>query len=145
MGYTSRGFPFISLTTASTAIGAHLCDYAREVAGAERTLKRNARDDIYNVLYAMESAQRLAADLYYPGCLSLERKRTSADSLASWARPPGMRAEYTQRRWTEQEDRILLELNSPKAATQQLGRTAQSCSLRLWRLRTGQVPLPSDQ
>jgi hypothetical protein len=115
------------------------------VAGAERIIKRNARDDIYNLFYAMDAAQRLAGNLYYPGCLSLERKRTSADSIAAWARPADMRAAYTRRRWTTAEDRILLELNSPTAASGELGRTVQSCNLRLWRLRTGQVPLPSDQ
>jgi hypothetical protein len=46
VGHTSQGFPFISLTTASTAIGAYLCFYAREITGAERTLKHNSRDGI---------------------------------------------------------------------------------------------------
>ncbi|MET9829055.1 LAGLIDADG family homing endonuclease [Streptomyces sp. NPDC006385] len=88
VGYTSKGFPFVSLTTASTAIGAYLCRYAKEVTGAQRNIKRNARDDIYNVLYTMEVGQALTLDLYYPGCLSLERKRAAADSLANWTRPP---------------------------------------------------------
>ncbi|MGC0330339.1 hypothetical protein RKD23_003329 [Streptomyces sp. SAI-170] len=145
VGFTGKGFPFVALTTASTAIATQLCDYAKEVTGAERVLTRNARDSIYNAYYAMEPAQRLAAHLYYPGCLSLARKRTAADSLAAWTRPAGMRAEYTRRRWSEQEDRILLELNSPTAAADELGRTVQSCNLRLWRLRTGQTPLPSEQ
>ena len=145
VGYTSKGFPFVSLTTASTAIGTYLCQYVQEVTGAERNLKRNARDDIYNVLYMMEVAQNFAAHLYYPGCLSLERKHAAADSLASWTRPAGMRAAHTQRRWNAQEDRLLLELNSPKAAAEKLGRTVQSCHLRLWRLRTGQVAMPDHQ
>ncbi|MFF4353750.1 LAGLIDADG family homing endonuclease [Streptomyces sp. NPDC001530] len=143
VGYTGKGFPFISLTTASTAIGTYLCHYAKKVTSAERIIKRNARDSIYNVLYTMEVAQNLAAHLYYPGCLSLERKRTAAESLAPWKRPATMRAAHTQRRWNEREDRLLLKLNSPKLAAEVLGRTAQSCNLRLWRLRTGQVPMPA--
>lgn len=145
VGYTSKGFPFVSLTTASTAIGTYLCRYAKGITGAERAIKRNARDNIYNVLYMMELAQKLAAHLYYPGCLSLERKRSAADSLVTWRRPGNMRAAHTQRRWTDAEDRVLLKLNSPKLAAQALGRTAQSCNLRLWRLRTGQVPKPNVQ
>ncbi|WP_369242659.1 hypothetical protein AB5J56_19830 [Streptomyces sp. R21] len=146
VGFTSKGFPFISLTTASTAIGAYLCHYAKKVTGAQRTIKRNARDGIYNALYTMEVAQKLAAHLYYPDCLALERKQTAADSLASRVRPAGMRAAYTQRRWSEREDRILLEHNNPASAAEALGRTIQSCSLRLWRLRSGKVPMPtSDQ
>ncbi|MGW0836893.1 LAGLIDADG family homing endonuclease [Streptomyces prunicolor] len=145
VGYTSKGFPFVSLTTASTAIATYLGHYAQEVTGAERLIKRNTRDDIYNVLHTMETAQKLAAHLYYPNCLSLDRKRTAADSLTAWIRPAHMRAAYTRRRWTEQEDRVLLELNSSTASAEQLGRTELSCQMRLWRLRTGQVPLPSDQ
>jgi hypothetical protein len=56
-----------------------------------------------------------------------------------------MRASHTARRWNEHEDLILLELNSPKAAADELGRTVQSCSLRLWRLRTGRVPVPDKR
>ncbi|MGW7256922.1 LAGLIDADG family homing endonuclease [Streptomyces sp. NPDC054834] len=145
VGFTSKGFPFVSLTTASSAVASCMRDYGRDMTGAERILKRNARDNIYNVLYTMEVAQLLVADLYYPGCLSLERKRSAADSLANWVRPTGMRAAYTKRRWTAHEDQTLLKLNSPMAAAEVLGRTTQSCSLRLWRLRTGQVPMPSDQ
>lgn len=145
VGLTSKGFPFVSLTTASTAIASFVRDYGRDVTGVERSLKRNARDDVYNILYMMEVAQRLVADLYYPGCLSLARKQAAAGALAAWVRPAGMRAAYTKRRWTQQEDRILLNLNSPMAAADVLGRTTQSCHLRLWRLRNGKVPRPSDQ
>ncbi|MFI7350667.1 LAGLIDADG family homing endonuclease [Streptomyces sp. NPDC049936] len=143
VGYTSKGFPFVSLTTASTAIGHYLCDYTRRVTGVQRTIKRNARDNVYNVMYAMEAAQRLAADLYYPGCLSLARKHAAADSLATWVRPAGMRSAHTARRWNETEDRILLKLNSPTAAAGVLDRTPQSCNLRMWRLRSGQATMPS--
>ncbi|MFD4263904.1 LAGLIDADG family homing endonuclease [Streptomyces sp. NPDC058534] len=145
VGYTSKGFPFISLTTASTAIATYLGHHAREVTGAERILKRNARDSVYNVFYMMETAQNLAAHFYYPGCLSLERKRAVAGSIATWVRPADMRAAHTRRRWNECEDRILLKLNSPTAAAEALGRTPQSCNLRMWRLRSGQVPMPSEQ
>ncbi|MFI1105435.1 hypothetical protein [Streptomyces melanogenes] len=143
VGFTGQGFPFVSLTTASTAIGAYLCHYAKKVTGAERLIARNARDGIYNILYAKEAAQALGAHLYYPGCLSLERKRAAADSLGTWVRPPGMRAASTQHRWKEGEDRRLLELNDSTAAAEELGRTEKSCHLRLWRLRTGKVPMPT--
>ncbi|GAA3496249.1 hypothetical protein GCM10019016_033500 [Streptomyces prasinosporus] len=145
VGYTSRGFPFVSLTTASTAIGRHLCAYVEEVTGVRRTIARNARDGIYNVLVAMEAGQRLAADLYYPGCLALDRKQAAADSLAGWARPAGMRSAYTARRWSPDEDRVLLQLGSPTAAAEVLGRTPRSCNLRMWRLRAGHVPQPGER
>ncbi|MEV0639539.1 LAGLIDADG family homing endonuclease [Streptomyces sp. NPDC050619] len=145
VGHTRKGCPFISLTTASTAVGAYLRQYAKDITGCERNIKRNVRDSIYNLYYTMEVAQNLAAHLYYPGCLSLERKRAVADSLTTWVRPAGMRAAHTRRPWTEWEDRILLELKSPKAAAEKLGRTTQSCDLRLWRMRNGQVPMPDGE
>lgn len=145
VGYTGKGFPFVSLTTASTAIGAYLCFYAGKVTGAERSLKRNARDGIYNILYINENAQKLAADLYYEGCLSLERKQTAADSLGAWIRPAGMRVAPDRRRWTAREDRVLLRLNNDAAAAKELGRTTKSCYIRLWRLRTGQAPMPAER
>ncbi|MFI8926730.1 hypothetical protein ACIG3E_03455 [Streptomyces sp. NPDC053474] len=145
VGYTSQGWPFVSLTTASTAIAAFFCDYARDLTGADRTIKRNARDSIYNVLYTKEPAQTLAAALYYPGCLSLQRKLDKADSLAAWSRPVGMRVAHTQRRWTPEEDRRLLRIGDSSTAADYLGRSERSCHMRLWRLRSGQVPTPTEQ
>ncbi|MGQ4382752.1 hypothetical protein [Streptomyces sp. SAS_270] len=145
VGYTGQGYPFISLTTQSTAIGAYLCFYAGKITGAERTLKRNARDGIYNILYTKENAQELAAHLYYKDCLSLKRKQTSADSLGAWIRPADMRVAPDRRRWNGWEDRVLLRLNNDTASAKELGRTEKSCYIRLWRLRTGQVPMPTDR
>ncbi|MYW68089.1 hypothetical protein GTY65_29040 [Streptomyces sp. SID8379] len=142
VGYTSKGFPFVSLTTQSTAIAAYLCFYSRKITEVERHPKRNTRDGIYNVMYAMEAAQKLSAHLYYPGCLALERKQAAADSLIGWTRPAGMRAAHTARRWKEWEDRILLSHDSIAAAAEELGRSYQSCNLRQWRLRSGQAPMP---
>ncbi|MFG2382404.1 hypothetical protein [Streptomyces avermitilis] len=144
VGYTSQGYPFVSLTTQSTAIGAYLCFYAGKVTGAERTLKRNARDSVYNILYTKENAQELAAHLYYEDCLSLARKQTAADSLGAWIRPADMRVAPYRRRWSGWEDLVLLRLNNDAAAAAELGRTEKSCGIRLWRLRTGQVPMPSQ-
>ncbi len=145
VGYTSQGLPFISLATASTAIGAYLCHYAKKVTGAERTIRRNARDSIYNVLYTKEAAQELGAHLYYPGCLSLERKRAAAAALSGWVRPADMKIAPPRRRWQAWEDRVLLKHDRPTDAAVELGRTEQSRSLRLWRLKTGRVPMPPRQ
>ncbi|MFF2508798.1 hypothetical protein ACFVTY_36340 [Streptomyces sp. NPDC058067] len=142
VGYTSKDLPFVALTTQSTAIAAYLCFYARKITKVERHPKRNARDGIYNVMYAREAAQKLSAHLYYPGCLALERKQSAADSLIDWTRPADMRAACTKRRWKEWEDRVLLKHNNAADAARELGRTDKSCHLRLWRLRNGEVPMP---
>ncbi|MGW1070467.1 hypothetical protein ACWD4F_38950 [Streptomyces aureus] len=143
VGFTAKGLPFVSLATASAAIGAYLCFYAGRITGVERSLKRNARDGIFNILYTTEAAQKLGAHLYYPGCLSLDRKRTTAAALGTWSRPAIMRVAPDRRRWTPSEDRLLLALNNDAAAAKELGRTEKSCYIRLWRLRTGKTPLPA--
>ena len=145
VGVTKAGFPFVSVTTASTAICAYISSYAQQVTGAERTLKRNTRDDIYNILYTKENAQVLAATLYYPGSLSLARKQAAASDLSKWVRPTDMKIAPPRKRWAEQEDRILLRLGNHAEAAAALGRTEKSCLVRLWRLRNGQTSVPTDQ
>ena len=142
MGYTGQGFPFISLTTQSTAIGAYLCSYAESVTGVERTLKRNLRDSIYNILYVKENAQQLAAHLYYPGCLSLSRKQSAADSLGTWVRPVGMKRRPPSIKWTAEMDRVLLAAPTIAHAAAELGHSWSPCKKRRWNLLHGVVPLP---
>ncbi|MFF0476662.1 LAGLIDADG family homing endonuclease [Streptomyces sp. NPDC004284] len=142
VGYTGQGLPFVSLTTASTAIGAYLCHYTKKVTGAERRIKRNARDGIYNVLYTKEAAVQLAAHLYYPGCLALERKKSAAASLADWVRPAGMKIRPPRKPWTAEEDRTLLAAPTPAQAAAELGRSQSSCQVRRWRLINGIGPNP---
>ncbi|MCD9903701.1 hypothetical protein LUR56_34175 [Streptomyces sp. MT29] len=144
IGYTGQGLPFVSLTTASAAVGAYLCRYAKVVTGAARQIGRNARDGVYNVVYTKEAAVQLAEHLYYPECLSLARKQTAASSLASWERPATMRVRPPSRRWKPWEDRVLLKLDDAAASATELGRSEASCSVRLWRLKTGQVQRPED-
>lgn len=142
VGYTSQGFPFISLTTASTAIGAYLCFYARKITGAERTLKRNARDGIYNILYTTENAQALVSHLYYKDCLSLARKLSAANSLAEWARPASSKPRPPRIRWTSEMDRILLAAPTLANAAAELNLSQSACQVRRWKLLHGVAPLP---
>ncbi|MGW3559011.1 LAGLIDADG family homing endonuclease [Streptomyces sp. NPDC000963] len=144
VGFTGQGFPFVSLTTSSTAVGAYLCHYTKKITGTERQIKRNTRDGVYNVVYTKEAAVQLAAHLYYPDCLALERKRTNAEGLGAWVRPEDMRVS-SHRRWKTSEDRVLLAHGNAVAAAGELGRTEQSCSLRLWRLKTGRAPMPAER
>lgn len=91
VGLTGTGKPFVALTTASDALMRFFRDYAQDLTGARRTLNRNARDAVYNVLYSNEEAVTLARDLYYPGCLALPRKQAAALGVTAWLRPPGSR------------------------------------------------------
>ncbi|WP_406474830.1 hypothetical protein [Streptomyces sp. NBC_01615] len=142
LGYTAQGYPFISLTTASTAICAYLCFYARKITDVERRPRRNQRDDIYNITYVTKGAQALAEHLYYPGCLSLQRKQVSADSVANWMCPTGTTPRRPPIKWTPEKDRVLLAAPTIARAAGQLKCSSSACQLRRWRLLNGVVPLP---
>ncbi|MFI8503884.1 hypothetical protein ACIGFK_36080 [Streptomyces sp. NPDC085524] len=139
LGWTAQGWPFLSLTSASTAISAYLCHYGLKVTGTARTISRNRRDGVYNVCYYKETAQQLAAHFYYDGCLAIAHKKANADAIQSWVRPSNMKVAPPRRRWTAREDQELLRLNDPTVAGIALDRTEQSCKMRLWRLRTGRI------
>ncbi|MFF6793273.1 hypothetical protein ACFY9C_29865 [Streptomyces filamentosus] len=144
LGWTAEGFPFLSLTTASTGLAAYMCHFGKKITGAERIPRRNARDQVYVITYFKEQAQQVAEHLYYPGSLALDHKKANAASIQSWTRPATMKIAPPRRRWTPAEDRELLRLGDPAAAAITLDRTEQSCCMRLWRLRTGQVSTPAN-
>ncbi|MFE4670371.1 hypothetical protein ACFRI7_03385 [Streptomyces sp. NPDC056716] len=142
VGFTEPGLPFVALTTKSTAIGEFTTSYVVDLTGAHRTLKRNSRDGVYNIRYVTENAQRLAAHLYYPGCLSLERKRTTAEFLARWVRPPDSKPRPPRIEWTADMDRVLLAAPTIAEAATALGFSRSPCQKRRWNLLQGVVPLP---
>ncbi|MFB6564635.1 hypothetical protein ACFCYH_38085 [Streptomyces sp. NPDC056400] len=104
---------------------------------ASRARRRSAAS--VGVKCSKEAAVELAAHLYYDDCLGLERKKAKAAELRGWVRPADMRVAPPRRRWTPKDDETLLRLNDPAAAGVALNRTEQSCSMRLWRLRTGKA------
>ncbi|MEV5608045.1 LAGLIDADG family homing endonuclease [Streptomyces sp. NPDC052225] len=142
VGYTKPGLPFVSLTTASTAIAVYLCFYARKITGTTLHPSRNKRDGIYNVIYTKEASQALAEHLYYPNCLSLDRKKKAADSLQTWVRPADMKRAAPRIRWTQDKDQILLSAATIADAASALGHSAAACQVRRWKLIHGIVPSP---
>ncbi|WP_371617304.1 hypothetical protein [Streptomyces sp. NBC_00454] len=142
LGWTAQGGPYLALVSASTAIATYLCHYGKQVTGTERTTSRNTRDGVYNICYYKETAQQLAAHLYYDGCLALAHKKAKAESIQSWVRPADMRIAPPRRRWTVRDDQALVRLGDPAAAATALDRTEQSCAMRLWRISTGRVATP---
>ncbi|MGP8300882.1 LAGLIDADG family homing endonuclease [Streptomyces inhibens] len=141
VGHTSQGFPFVGLTTASELLAEYVTFYVRHLTGAARHPRRNARDDLYNILYCKEEAIALAEHFYYPDCLALERKKRAAATLSDWVRPADMRKREPGRRWKAWEDQLLLNCGNPDTAAAELGRSRKSCNMRLWRFRSGRIPM----
>ncbi|BCJ29343.1 LAGLIDADG family homing endonuclease [Actinocatenispora sera] len=134
VGTTARGYPFVSFTTASDDLAAFFCAEIKRITGAMRSARANARDGVYNLMVMSDPAAELAATLYPEDCLALPRKAAAARSIATWTRPAGMRRRSSPRRWTPEEDDVVLALSTSEAA-ERLGRTKQSVNLRRWRLR----------
>ncbi|MEV4254036.1 LAGLIDADG family homing endonuclease [Spirillospora sp. NPDC049652] len=133
VGFTGKGYPFVSFTTASPRLSAFVCEKVFEVTGVRRTVRPNKRDEIYNLLITCEPAADFARWLYYDGCLALERKYAKAVAVGEWVRPAGMRARSSPRRWAPEEDAVVLAMSTADAA-EKLGRTERSVAIRRYRL-----------
>jgi hypothetical protein len=134
LGFTSNGFPFLSLCTASEKLAAAYESFVRGLTGKEKRLKRNARDRMFNHVVFKEDAQAVAAALYYEGCVAIERKKQAALAVQAWRRPDGMHRVFSKEFWTDEQDSYILTHNVEESAVA-LRRTEQSVKMRLWRLR----------
>ncbi len=136
VGFTRTGRPFIGLVTASQSLAQFFCAQILELVGAHRTVTRNTRDGVYNVMVAGDPAAPLAAWLYPEGCLALDRKREAAALVTAWTRPAGMRARpaFGARRWTAEEDADVFN-GSIREAAARLNRSEKSVNIRRVRLR----------
>ncbi|MEY9927635.1 hypothetical protein ABH926_002269 [Catenulispora sp. GP43] len=132
VGTTAKGYPFVSFVTESAFLLDYVSDFVFEAVGCRHRVKRNARDGVFNIVFVNEPAVELARVLYGGG-IALERKQSAAESISAWTRPAGMRRRSETRRWTPEQDAVVLA-SSVADAAQILGRTEQSCSMRRWRL-----------
>jgi hypothetical protein len=134
VGFTAKEMPFLSLVTASPALADFACAEILDVTGATRTARPNKRDGVMNIMVGNDAAALLAAWLYQDACLALARKHRVGLTVAAWRRPASMRAAFTSRRWTTDEDATVLRMPIRQAA-RMLGRTEKSVNIRRWRLR----------
>lgn len=136
LGLTATNLPFVSLVTASEK----LKDAYLQFLGPKiiKNPNRNLRDNVYNIVVTKEHAQKLAAKLYYPGCLALDRKIESAEKISKWIRPIEMKFRPLKKYWSDTEDEVVLKLDCNSAATV-LNRTVQSVKMRLYRLKSERI------
>jgi hypothetical protein len=134
LGITKTGRYFISLVTQSDELKEGFINYCFELTGLTKSLKRNARDNIYNIMYCDESAQQIVKELYYDGCLCLDRKLEKSKDVLNWVRDPNCKkATSNKKQWDTKQDQILLS-NPIEKAAELLDRNINSCEMRLYRL-----------
>lgn len=134
VGFTASGIPFLSLVTASPAIAEFVCAEILHVTGVQRTCRPNRRDGVSNIMVATDAAAVFARWLYGHASIALARKHIAAILVAEWKRPKGMRARSVQKRWTPEEDAIVMQVTEEEAV-ERLARTVLSVRMRRWRRR----------
>lgn len=137
IGFTAKGWPFISLVTASPRLAQHFCAEIEAVCGVKRSAKPNKRDGVCNVMVANGPAVALASWCYPAGSLAIQRKLAIALEVAKW-QAPSTRFGRVQRAWTAEEDAVVLS-HSINEAANLLSRTEKSVNIRRWRLSRQQL------
>lgn len=135
LGLTANQYPFLSLITTSPFLHCAYTEFLFQKIGQRKITTPNKRDKAFNICVFKENAQKLIGELYYPGCICLDRKLKSAEMVNAWVRPSDMvKKTWAVRKWTSKEDAIVLKFPYQKAA-EKLGRTERSVKTRAWRLR----------
>ena len=132
LGFTAKGFPFVSLVVSSEFLKNTYLKFLELVTGKLKTSTPNKRDAVYNIAVYKEDAQALVKVLYYDGCIALNRKLRLAKKILKWKRPKEMK-QVLQTPWTKAQDEIVLS-NSVKVAAKILNRTVKSVASRRHRL-----------
>ena len=92
LGFTADEFPFVGFITQSEKIKDYLLDFISEITYKERkTVNRNKRDNLYNIMLSKEDAIKFCELVYYENCLSINRKYEISRNVISWIRPEEMK------------------------------------------------------
>lgn len=91
LGYTKQDIPFVSLCTASVYIANGYEKFLYSIIKKRKTVKRNRRDNIFNITVFKEDAIEVVNFIYYKRCLALNRKIKLANKIRLWIRPKTMK------------------------------------------------------
>ena len=145
LGMTGQNRPFVSLVTASETLRNAYVDFMHRTVGARPNPQRNQRDRVYNIVVFTETALQIVAELYSEDMIAIPRKLEAARFLSQWRRPPGSRRRtFECRRWSEEEDAVVLGGDPLATIAVKLRRTTCSVNLRRWRLRHRVARTPQD-
>lgn len=134
IGISKENRPFISLCTSSEKIKEFLIKDIEEIIGLKKEIKRNARDNVYNIMLNNEEAIKYAEYLYEDSNLYLNRKYNEYLQFNNWIRTIPKKT-WSVKKWNKEEDLIVLNSNlSLQEKMEKLQRTNKSINIRIWRL-----------
>lgn len=137
LGMTGKNIPFVSIVTSSENLANFLFDYLSKITGKNRKkTSPNKRDNVYNIMITKEDAIKFCNEVYYDGCLSMNRKKEKSELVKKWVRPPKMKIvtkdEY--KFWTEDKDDYILN-HSIEESINMFNKSKKSIQIRLIRLK----------
>lgn len=132
LGYTGDGIPFMPLATKSETLKEAFCKLLYDKFGIEKNIKRNTRDNIYNIVIQNEEAVILANNLYRDDDIyHLNRKYEKAKEMLLWVRTKPKRPKG--KKYTEEEENFI-RTHSIEECVEKLGRTPKAISIKKYRL-----------
>jgi hypothetical protein len=135
VGFTAKGFPYVSFVTQSEDIKDFLVDFISKITSkSKKEPNRNKRDEIYNITITKEDAIVFCKEIYKDNHLCLDRKFNNAQEVIKWIRPEGMIISNNKKKWTKEEDEFILS-HSISESMDKLNRSNKSINLRRWRLK----------
>lgn len=134
IGISKANRPFISLCVSSESIKEFLISDIEEVTGLTKYMKRNSRDNVYNIMLNNENAIQYASYLYEGSALYLNRKYNEYLNFSNWERSIPKKVGISKK-WFPYEDEIVLDIAlNLEDKIKILRRTAKSINVRTWRL-----------
>lgn len=85
IGIASLNYPFVSLTTKSEKLKENYLKFLYENLGITKKIKRNKRDNVYNIMVTRKDAVKLVNILYENSEIHLNRKYDSAMEVNKWS------------------------------------------------------------
>ena len=136
LGLTGKNIPYVSFVTASGDLANFLFEYISTVTGSPiKNNNLNKRDNIYNIVITKEDAIKFCEEIYYDGCLCMNRKKDKSEIVKNWIRPLDMKKiDFERRKWSHLEDEYILN-NDIHSSIKKLNRTEKSIKMRKIRLQ----------
>lgn len=136
LGVAKDGRPFISFCTKSEFLATFYSNFLERTLGVRKTVKRNSRDSVYNLMINNENSVKLAKILYETPGFALNRKREKFREMLTWIRTVPQRDKGLP--WSEEEVEFL-RANGQKATVEVFGRTTKSVQLKAFRLKNAKI------
>ena len=83
LGFTN-GKPYICLCTINDNIADNFKSFIYKISRSVSKTKKNSRDGAYNIKIVGQRAKEIVEKIYYPGCISLNRKYIIAKNIINF-------------------------------------------------------------